>query len=71
MILESPFDPKYLYLGSFIENRVIGYRIKLTPVGSPDRAERDILGVTLGVFGQLVQASFVVGEQFCDILIPC
>ena len=23
-----------------------------TPVGSPDRAERDILGMILGVFGQ-------------------
>ena len=35
-------------------------------VGSPDRAERDILGVILGVFWP-VQATFVGGEPLCDV----
>ena len=42
----------------------------VTLVRSTDRAERDILGMTLGVFGQLVQAAFVVGVPFCDLGIP-
>ena len=38
-------------------------------VGFPARAERDIFGVILGVFWP-IQASFVVGESFCDVGIP-
>ena len=41
----------------------------ITPVGSPDRAERDILGMILDVFGP-IQAVVVVGEQLCDVGIP-
>ena len=35
-------------------------------VGSPDRAERDILKMILDVFWP-IQATFVVGEPFCDV----
>ena len=42
----------------------------VTAVGSPDRAECDILGMTLGVLSQLVQAAFLVGGPFCDLGIP-
>ena len=35
-------------------------------VGSPDRAEHDILGVILAIFWP-IQATFVVGEPFCDV----
>ena len=40
--------------------------IYVTPVGSPDRAERAILGVILEVFWP-IQAVFVVGEPLCDV----
>ena len=35
-------------------------------VGSPDRAEHDLLGVILSVFLP-IQATFVVRETFCDV----
>ena len=39
----------------------------VTPVGSPDRAERAILGmIWLSVFWP-IQAVFVVGEPLCDV----
>ena len=42
----------------------------VTPVGSPDRAERDILGMIFDVF-QPIQAAIVVGrEPLCDMRIP-
>ena len=41
----------------------------VTPVRSPDRAERDILGMMLGVFWP-IQAVFVVGEPLCDAGTP-
>ena len=41
----------------------------VTAVGSPDRAERAILGMILGVFWS-IQATFVVGEPLCDVGIP-
>ena len=43
------------------------------PVGSPDRAERVILGVILGVYWAIqgvfwsIKAVFVVGEPLCDV----
>ena len=44
--------------------------IDVTAVGSPERAEHDIYGMTFGVFGQLVQAAFVVKGPLCDLGIP-
>ena len=41
----------------------------MTPVGAPDRAEPDILGMILGSFWP-IQAIFVVGEPLCDVEIP-
>ena len=41
----------------------------VTAVGSPDRAECDILGMILDVFLP-IQATFVVGETLCDVGIP-
>ena len=38
----------------------------VTFVGSPDRAERDILGMLFDVFWS-IQAAFVVGEPLCDV----
>ena len=35
----------------------------VTPVGIPDRAENEILGILLDVFWP-IQATFVVGEPF-------
>ena len=45
----------------------------LPPVGSPDRAERDVLGMVLGVYSPIqdafwpIHAPFVVGEPLCDL----
>ena len=36
---------------------------------SPDRAERDVLCMILGVFWP-IQATFVAGEPLCDVGIP-
>ena len=41
----------------------------VTPVRSPDRAERDILGMILGVFWP-IQVVFVTGEPLCDVGTP-
>ena len=41
----------------------------VTAVGSPDRAERAISGMILGIFC-LIQATFVVGEPLCDVRAP-
>ena len=41
----------------------------VTAVGSHDREERDIFGMMLGVFWP-IQATFVIGETFCDVGIP-
>ena len=38
----------------------------VTPVESPDRAERDILEMILDVFWS-IQAVLVVGERLCDV----
>ena len=38
----------------------------VTPVVSPDRAERAILGMILDVFCP-IQAMFVAGELLCDV----
>ena len=38
-------------------------------VRSPDRAERAILGMILGVFWP-IQALFVIGEPLCDVRSP-
>ena len=38
----------------------------VTPVGSPNRAERAILGVILDAFWS-IQVVCVVGEPFCDV----
>ena len=50
-----------------------GYLLKIeslvadvTPVRSPARAERDILGMVLDVFWP-IQDTFVVGEPLCDV----
>ena len=40
-----------------------------TPAMSPDRAERGILGMMVGVF-LAIQAVFVVGEPFCYVGTP-
>ena len=40
-----------------------------TAVGYPDRAERVIFGVILGVFLP-IQATFVIGEPLCDVGVP-
>ena len=40
------------------------------PDGSPDRAERAILRVLLGLFCP-IQATVVVGEPLCGARIPC
>ena len=40
-----------------------------TPVTSPDRAERDIFFVILGIFWP-IQEFFVVGEPFFDTELP-
>ena len=42
----------------------------VTPVGSLDRAERDILVMTLDAFCP-VQAAIVIGEPLCDLGFPC
>ena len=41
----------------------------VTRVGSPDRAECDILGVILGVFWP-IQATIVVGQPRSDFEVP-
>ena len=41
----------------------------VTAAGSPARAKRDILEVMLDVFWP-IQATFVIGEPFCDLQIP-
>ena len=41
----------------------------VSAVGSPDRVQRSILGVILGVFWP-IQAAFVVEELPCDLEIP-
>ena len=41
----------------------------VTAVGSPERAERAILGVLLGVFWS-IQAVFVVWEPLCGVRTP-
>ena len=41
----------------------------VTTVGSPDRVERAILGMVLGVFWS-IQAIFVVREPLCDVGTP-
>ena len=41
----------------------------VTSVGSPDRAERAILGMILGVFWP-IQAVFVAREPLCDVGTP-
>ena len=41
----------------------------VTPVESPDRAERDLLGMLLDVFWP-IQATVMVGQPLCDIGIP-
>ena len=41
----------------------------ITPVGSPERAERVILGVILRMFWP-IQVTFVVGEPLYDVRIP-
>ena len=41
----------------------------VTAVGSPDRADRSILGMVFGVFLS-IQATFVVGGALCDIGTP-
>ena len=41
----------------------------VTPVGSPDRAEHDILGVILGVFWPS-QAVLLAEEPLCDVGTP-
>ena len=41
----------------------------VTAAGPPDRAERDIFGMFLGVFWP-IQATFVVGEPLSDVGIP-
>ena len=38
----------------------------ITPIGAPDRAERDILGMTLGLFWP-IQAAFAVVEPLLDV----
>ena len=38
----------------------------VTAVGPPARAKRDILGMMLDVFWP-IQATFVIGESFCDL----
>ena len=45
---------------------------KVTAVGSPDRAERAILGVILAVFFWAIQSNFCGrgGEPLCDVRIP-
>ena len=61
-----------------MKKRVVGCRCNtewlaadVTPVGSPAKDERDILGMILDVVWP-IQASFVVGEPLCDIEIsPC
>ena len=41
----------------------------VTAVVSPDRAERAMLGIILGIFWP-IQAIFVVGEPLCDVGTP-
>ena len=55
-----------LYLKSFYLEWLFA---DVTPVGSPDRAECDILGMLLDGFWP-IQAAFVVGEPLCDVGIP-
>ena len=42
----------------------------VTPVGSPDRAERAILGVILVSVFWLIQSAFVVGKPRCGVGSP-
>ena len=46
--------------------KVVWLVANVTAVGSPDRAECDIVGVILGNFWP-VQATFVVREPLCDV----
>ena len=41
----------------------------VTPIVSPERAERDIFGVILGVFWP-IQTANVAGESLCDLETP-
>ena len=41
----------------------------VTPVGSPEKVERAVLGMVLGIFWS-IQAVFVIGEPLCDIGSP-
>ena len=43
--------------------------VNVTAVGSPDRAERAIFWVSLGIFWP-IQALFVVGEPLCGVGTP-
>ena len=42
----------------------------VTPVGSPARAEHDVLGLLLLDVGWPIQAIFLVEKSLCDIAIP-
>ena len=48
---------------------VEGLVVHVTSVGSPARAEHEILGILLHVF-RPIQATFVVREALCDLEIP-
>ena len=43
---------------------------EITVIGSPDRGERDIFGMILLSGFWPIQATFVVGEAFCDVGLP-
>ena len=45
--------------------------IDVTAIGSPDRAEPDVLGGDFGfAFSWPIQALFIVGEPLCDVGTP-
>ena len=60
-------SPKKTYLASF--NKREGFIAHVTGVGTPVRAEHDLLVVIFDIFWPIHDA-FVAGEQHCDLEIP-